>query len=81
MSIISFTKELLDMPKEMLLVQNKLLFCTSSMIFSIETHKQSILLVKFLSVKAGAGKASAQEPPTRQLFNKQPILKEAHKAL
>lgn len=54
------------------------------MVFSTETQKQSIhyqLLVKFLSVKAGAGKAPAQESPTRQLFNKQPIMKEAHKAL
>lgn len=54
------------------------------MIFSIETHKQSIcyqLQVKFHRIKAVAGKAPAQESPTRQLFNKQPIIKEAHKAL
>lgn len=72
------------MPKEMLLVQNKLLFRTSSTIFFAEMHMQSIhyqLLVKFSRIKAVAGKASAQESPTRQLFNKQPIIKEAHKAL
>lgn len=35
-STISFTKELLDMPKTTLLVQNELLRSTN---FSLETHK------------------------------------------